>query len=190
MGRESKLPVVLWQIPVGHINGSELANPQGGLFPDLPNVSTKYEDSAPDFFFGDTFDLGTTGFQPVCLFLGFRPASEREHAGGELVTWPSAMSLAASYGVRSILFGAGVGDSTQGTGNPPTDSGWWITAAQNYYAQSPVPLTVVPTPTPVSTPTPSPDSRALADADPDAKPADRERSSDDPERHPGQRRVW
>ncbi len=154
MGAGSKLPVVLWQIPVGHINGSELANPQGGLFPDLPNVSTKYEDSAPDFFFGDTFDLGSAQPDRLAYFSAadsLRNVSER----GRQVTWPSAMNLAASYGVRSILFGAGVGDSTQGTGNPPKDSGWWITAAQNYYSQGPAPLTAIPTPVPTPTATPA-----------------------------------
>ena len=50
------------------------------------------------------------------------------------------MTLAAKAGVRVALFGAGVGDSTAGTGNPPSDGGWWITATQNYYLNGPVPL--------------------------------------------------
>ena len=155
MHLESKLPVVLWQIPVGHINRSTLANPQGGLFPDLTNVSTTYEDSAPDFFFGDTFDPGATSTNRFTYFSASDPTVSVSTAE-EVTTWPSAMALAASYGVRTVLFGAGVGDSTQGTGNPPTDGGWWITAAQNYYAQGPVPLAAVPIPTPVPTPTPTP----------------------------------
>ncbi len=154
MGTESKLPVVLWQIPVGHINHSELANPAGGLFPDLANVSTKYEDSAPDFFFGDTFDPGSTAPNRLSYFSVSDPLMG-VRTQGEVVTWPSAMNLAASYGIRTVLFGAGVGDSTQGTGNPPTDGGWWITAVQNYYVQGPVPLTAVATPTPVPTTPPA-----------------------------------
>ncbi len=52
----SQLPVVLWQLPVGHINSSTLNNPyNNGLFPDLANTSTRYEDSAPVFFLGDRF---------------------------------------------------------------------------------------------------------------------------------------
>ena len=55
----TKKPVTLWQIPVGHINQSQEPNPyNGGLFEELPNVSGEYEDSAPTFFFGDTFKPG------------------------------------------------------------------------------------------------------------------------------------
>ncbi len=155
MHLESTLPVVLWQIPVGHINSSTLANPQGGLFPDLTNVSTMYEDSAPDFFFGDTFDPGSTAPNRFAYFSTSDPVLSVSTQGGA-ITWPSAMALTASYGVRTVLFGAGIGDSTQGTGSPPTDGGWWITAAQNYYLKGPVPLTAVPAPSPVATPSPSP----------------------------------
>ncbi len=155
IGTESKLPVVLWQIPVGHVNSSELANPQGGVFPDLANVSTKYEDSAPDFFFGDTFNAGAASSNRWSYFSASDPLTSVGVQGG-LITWPSAMNLTASYGIRSVLFGAGVGDSTQGTGNPPSDDGWWMTAAQNYYIQGPVPLTAVPASTPVPTPTLTP----------------------------------
>ncbi|MDJ0742637.1 MAG: hypothetical protein QNJ32_04645 [Xenococcaceae cyanobacterium MO_167.B27] len=50
-------PVTLWQIPVGHINGSQATNPYdpSGKFEDLANVPTKFEDSAGTFFLGDTF---------------------------------------------------------------------------------------------------------------------------------------
>ena len=36
-------------------------------------------------------------------------------------------------GVTTMLFGAGVGDSTDSVGSPPEDSYWWITKAQRYY---------------------------------------------------------
>src|SRR5581483_3457191 len=56
----SGLPVVLWQLPVGHINTSQAPDPYtgGSLFPALTNASEDYEDSSPDFFLGDTFDTG------------------------------------------------------------------------------------------------------------------------------------
>ncbi len=50
------------------------------------------------------------------------------------------MAEAKASGIVSILFGAGVGDSTDGIGNPPTDSYWWITAVQKYYQNGVVPL--------------------------------------------------
>jgi hypothetical protein len=49
------------------------------------------------------------------------------------------MQEAKDNRVISVLFGAGVGTSTDGVGSPPTDGSWWITAAQRYF-QSPVPL--------------------------------------------------
>ena len=46
--------VILWQIPVGHINDSLAANPYdaSGTFEQLENTTRKYEDSAPTFFPG------------------------------------------------------------------------------------------------------------------------------------------
>ena len=175
MALRSQLPVVLWQIPVGHVNSSQSANPDGGLFPDLVNNSTHYEDSAGSFFFGDTFLPGTGN---RFAFFSTTDPLNAVTTSGNAVTWPAAMSLAANHGVRAVLFGAGVGDSTNGVGTPPTDSGWWITGAQRYLQKpvalagtsplptppagvsptpTPVPTPgVSPTPTPVPTPTPSP----------------------------------
>jgi len=48
MKTASGLPVILWQIPVGHINASQESDPyDGGLFTNLDGTDTKYEDSAP-----------------------------------------------------------------------------------------------------------------------------------------------
>lgn len=49
------------------------------------------------------------------------------------------MQDAAASGVIAVLFGAGVGASTNGVGAPPSDGYWWITKVQQYYRQ-PVPL--------------------------------------------------
>ncbi len=43
------------------------------------------------------------------------------------------MKEAVDAGVISILFGAGVGISTDGVGSDPTDDFWWITNIQRYY---------------------------------------------------------
>ena len=162
LGAETKLPVVLWQIPVGHINTSQFPNPAGGLFPTLVNNSTHYEDSAPTFFLGDTFNPGSAArLSYFGAGDGGSNPQETTAVSGASVTWPSAMSLAANFGVQCVLFGAGVGDSTQGVGTPPTDGGWWITKAQTYYDHTiplgnPSPGLPAPSPTPAPTPTPTP----------------------------------
>lgn len=134
----SNLPVILWQIPVGHINGSQSPSPySGGLFPDLDGTSTKYEDSAPVFFLGDTFKPGSSA-----RFNYFKTNESNDpkitNNGTDTITWQSHIQEAKQAGVSSILFGAGVNSSTHGTGSPPTDSYWWITKAQQYY-KNPVP---------------------------------------------------
>jgi hypothetical protein len=126
------LPVILWQLPVGHINNSQLADPYtGGLFPTLIDSNCQLEDSAPDFFLGDTFQTSGARFT---YFSANLAADPKVTTNGGNTTWGSHMSDAAAAGVISVLFGAGVGASTQGTGAPPTDSYWWITAAQGYYS--------------------------------------------------------
>ena len=160
MHDESGLPVVLWQLPVGHINSSTLANPAGGVFPDLSDdASQHYEDSAPTFFLGDTFNPGAGA--RFNYFSGAFNGTDTDPmqnlaTNGTTIAWGSAMGLAANAGVRVALFGAGIGDSTAGTGTPPTDGGWWITAAQSYFINGPVPLGAAATPTPVPTPTSTP----------------------------------
>ncbi len=143
----AKLPVTLWQLPVGHINTSSLANPQGGLFTTLANTSQHYEDSAPVFFYGGSFTPGAGNrfnyFSGATNGTDVDPMANLS-TNGTVLTWGSAMSRAADAGVTVALFGAGVGDSTAGTGNPPTDDGWWITATQNYYLNGTVPLTTAP----------------------------------------------
>ena len=135
----SNLPVVLWQIPVGHVNNSQTEDPyDGGLFDPLDNSVTHYEDSAPTFFLGDTFKPGTT-----TRFHYFKENKGNDSKvidnGTDTVTWESHMEEAKAKGVISVLFGAGVNSSTDGVGSPPTDDYWWITKVQDYFA-NPVPL--------------------------------------------------
>jgi hypothetical protein len=130
------LPVILWQIPVGHINTTKLANPYdpSNVFPDMIDSNRQLEDSAPGFFLGDTFS--TTGAR-YTYFSANLSQDPKVTSDGSSITWGSHMSDAASAGVMSVLFGAGVGASTSGAGTP-TDSFWWITNVQRYY-QNPVP---------------------------------------------------
>lgn len=128
----TQMPVTLWQIPVGHLNHSLESNPyDGGLFPDLTNKEANYEDSAPTFFFGDTFEPGSTARMEYFSTNVYNDL--KVHINGNAVTYESHMQEAADAGVTCILFGAGVGASTDAVGYPPTDNYWWITKAQRYY---------------------------------------------------------
>ena len=127
--------MVLWQIPVGHINHSLAPDPYdaGGVFPDLTNTYQRYEDSAPTYFLGDTF----TTLDPHRL--AYFGAADPDHpssvsVNGLTITWASHMALARDAGVIAVLFGDGVGESTHGRGSPPPDGGWFISKVQSYYA--------------------------------------------------------
>lgn len=135
------LPAILWQIPVWHINTSQAVDPYpgtNGTFPALNDGVNQYEDSAPDFFLGDTFQPGSsTRFNYFATNLGGDPKITT--SGGTTITWGSHMQEAANDGIIAMLFGPGVGASTDDVGSPPTDSYWWISQAQNYF-KNPVPL--------------------------------------------------
>lgn len=129
---ETKLPVVLWQIPVGHINGSESISPYDGeKFNELENKAGYYEDSATTYFFGDTFKGGNDN--RTNYFSKNESNDEKIKANGDTITWGSHIEEAKKSGIISILFGAGVGASTDAVGSPPTDDYFWITKAQHYY---------------------------------------------------------
>ncbi|MBR3646138.1 MAG: hypothetical protein IKN54_06940, partial [Lachnospiraceae bacterium] len=127
-------PVTLWQLPVGHLNTSQTVSPYtNSLFPDLTNATQNYEDSAPTYFFGDTFIPGTTG---RFNYFGANAYNDSKVTRlGNTITYGSHMQEAADAGVTVMLFGAGVGASTDCVGTPPGDSYWWITKAQQYYKQ-------------------------------------------------------
>jgi hypothetical protein len=137
LGQQSNLPVILWQIPVGHVNDSQTPDPyDGGLFEPLDNSSQHYEDSAPTFFLGDTFKPGSSR---LSYFATNEAGDPKVSVSGDAVTWGEHVEDARDHGIVAILFGAGVGGSTDGVGSPPTDDYWWITKVQEYF-ESPVPL--------------------------------------------------
>ena len=133
--------MILWQIPVGHINDSLATNPydENGVFDPLTNTTRQYEDSAPTFFLGDTF---TATGDRLDYFSSNELGDDKLTVSGNTVTWGSHIEEARAAGVRQILFGAGVGISTDSIGSEPTDDYWWITKVQEYY-QNPVSLDVV-----------------------------------------------
>ena len=169
MHDQSQLPIVLWQLTIGHINNSLTTNPYtGGAFATLDNTSTKYEDSAPTYFFGDTFAPGS---QARFDFFAKNGGNDPKiTSSGSNVTWGNHIQESADVGVISMLFGAGVGASTDGVGSPPTDDYYWITKAQQYYL-NPVPLdsaSLPPTATPSTqgTPTQTPMATPVTTATP------------------------
>lgn len=127
-GRE----MVLWQLPVGHINDTLSENPydESGTFDPLNNTALHYEDSAPTFFLGDTF---TATGDRLAYFSTNELNDDKLSVSGNTVTWGSHIEEARDAGVRQILFGAGVGISTDSIGSVPTDDYWWITKVQQYY---------------------------------------------------------
>ena len=128
--------MILWQIPVGHINDSLATNPydESGSFESLDNTTRQYEDSAPTYLLGDTFTA--TGIR-YDHFAANEGGDTKISSDGNTITWESHMEEARAAGVRQILFGAGVGISTDSIGTEPTDDYWWITKVQEYY-QDPV----------------------------------------------------
>ncbi|SHO50284.1 hypothetical protein [Anaerocolumna xylanovorans] len=125
------LPVTLWQLPVGHLNTSQEANPYtGGLFKELSNAVGYYEDSAPDYFFGDTFKPGSQA--RVDYFSSNASNDPKIKVSNGTITYGSHIEEAKAAGITCILFGAGVGASTDAVGSPPADDYWWITKAQRY----------------------------------------------------------
>ena len=121
-----QFPVVLWQIPVGHLNNSTAINPATGrTFPPLGDVVRSHEDSAPDFIFGDSFQTSTTE-----RFNYFGNVSDSKTTkSGNTITIGSHINELVQAGAVGVLFGAGVGIST----DFDSDNNWWITKVQSYY---------------------------------------------------------
>lgn len=140
----AKKPVVLWQIPVGHINSSTAVNPYtNAAFKDLGNSSQKFEDSASTYFFGDTFNPGSAARKQYFAMNASNDPTVVSNSNGT-VTWGGHMTKAVDAGVIHMMMGDGVGDSTHGRpsssfGYIPSDDYYWITKVQQYY-DHPAPL--------------------------------------------------
>ena len=144
MHETSGRPVILWQVPVGRLNATTTVRATDGQpFADLDNTVTHYEDSATTFLFGDSFEPGSTARRD--WFATNAGGDASVSAAGPVVTWGEHVTAARDAGVTAILCGAGVGAST--TNLPPsslsepgpTDGGFWMQKAQEYYLD-PVPL--------------------------------------------------
>ena len=145
LGEATGKPMVLWQLPVGRINATARVSVRTGeRFTDLNNTSQHYEDSCATFFFGDT--VSETTALRAAYFATNTAGDTGVSRDGMTVTWGEHVSVLPEYGVVAALFGAGVGDSTHGTGNPPTDGWFFIQALQEYYLAHPVAPATTPLP--------------------------------------------
>ena len=139
MYETSGYPIILWQLPVGHINNSQTVSAYtGSPFTPLPNTTKKYEDSSTPFFLGDTFS--STNPDRLTYFTENLYGDTELQASGNNITWGNHMQNAKDAGVISTLFGAGVGISTDGIGDPATDDYFWVQKVQDYYLSGPVNL--------------------------------------------------
>lgn len=134
----SNKPVVLWQIPVGHINNSTSRSAYtGNTFNPLPNTTSKYEDPAVTYFFGDTFVVSN---QAKHALLSQNLANDTGlFVKGDTIVWKEHMSSFVNAGIVNMMIGAGVGISTNGVKNPaslgapPSDEYFQIQKMQQYY---------------------------------------------------------
>ncbi len=132
------LPVLLWQLPAGHINGSLQETANTGET-DLPNTPGSFEDSAAPYFFGDTFRASGARRE------WFATNSTRDGGvslQGEQIEWQSHMRQAAESGVLAVLFGPGVPGATTAIGANPGDNSWLMTKVQRYLDDASSPETV------------------------------------------------
>lgn len=139
-----QIPVRLWQIPVGHVNGSTSVNPgTQALYPDLANKATSdtvqaWEDSAVSYFLGDTFSGNTAGgaaTRPDFLKQNNANDAARTVDGQGNIVWQSHMDQAKSAGVEAILFGPGLPFATSAggyNGVAAQDGYFWANKAYGY----------------------------------------------------------
>jgi hypothetical protein len=135
----SDKPVILWQLPVGRINQSSYVSAYtGSPYADMPNIAAKYEDSSTDFFLGDS--INTTDPKRTNYFNQNKWNDPKVVQKGNLISWGKHIKECKDAGIICVQFGAGVGASTDGIGNPPSDNYFWIQKVQGYYANGPTPL--------------------------------------------------
>ncbi|QZA76465.1 hypothetical protein K4H28_08890 [Deefgea tanakiae] len=142
LNRLTQKPIILWQLPVGHVNGTQGTNPYTNQpFAPLTGVDKSFEDTAPLYYFGDVFTPKSTVFN-ADYFKTNRSLDPKIKVNGDQVIWESHMDEAKKAGVISMMFGAGVGNSTDSVGvnGAITDDRWWLVKAQGYYQNGPVSL--------------------------------------------------
>jgi hypothetical protein len=138
-------PVRLWQLPVGHVNGSDFLVGEAKAA-ELANIDKQWEDSAVSYFFGDAFSgLSAGRVDPSGAVSYFQQNLAKDPLvtkdGDGTTIWGSHMAAARDAGIESIMFGPGLANSTQGGGyqGPALDGYFWAAKAQQYL-KSPLPI--------------------------------------------------
>jgi len=138
-------PVRLWQLPVGHVNGSDFLVGEAKAA-ELANIDKQWEDSAVSYFFGDAFSgLSAGRVDPSGAVSYFQQNLAKDPLvtkdGDGTTVWGSHMAAARDAGIESIMFGPGLANSTQGGGyqGPALDGYFWAAKAQQYL-KSPLPI--------------------------------------------------
>ncbi len=142
------LPIILWQMPMGHINQSDALKPGGGPYVPLSNATNggSFEDSSASFWLGDTFSPGgarRTDYFATSEWADYDPARAADVMVSKSdIRWAPAIARLPGLGIAALLNGPGVGrDSStfacaQDTAASADDS-WWINKVQQYYLQQP-----------------------------------------------------
>lgn len=153
---EIGLPVVLWQLPVGHINNSQAISPYTSkAYNMLNNTTNKYEDSTTSYFFGDSFDASKSYAKGgasvidtpnrLTYFSENLAADSSVTKTGNVISWGAHMQAAENAGVINVMFGDGVGISTKDrptqAGQPSPDEYYLMSRIQEYL-KNPVPLSM------------------------------------------------
>jgi len=116
------VPVMLWQIPGGHLQTV------GGVDP-----RELHGDTAPDYFFGDP-DLASD----LSNVKSYIPQSSLDYLTKDGHDWATGnMAKALDANVFSILWGGG---NTTSVGRFPSDDGGWLSGKVNQYYQNPTVL--------------------------------------------------
>ncbi len=127
-----KIPCVLWQLPVGHLNSSLSISPYTKeKYTNLPNTTNSGEDSAVTFFFGDTFTSSNVEYW------GSNKWNDNLTIQNNKITYKTKINNLKDYNIEMILFGQGVGISTVYSKTPSSsivgDNYFLISKIQEYY---------------------------------------------------------
>jgi hypothetical protein len=131
------MPVMLWQIPGGHLQ----------VVGDIDTRGT-HASTSPDYFFGDSYNplnnlqaYITNLTLPVNIYgMSSMPdyLAMSENGSGSDYNWQvSHMALAAQNHVFAILWGGG---NTTSVGTFPSDDNGWLSAKINNYYLNPTPV--------------------------------------------------
>ncbi len=132
---ESNLPVVIWQLPVGRINGSQTISAYtDSAFEDVPNTPRDWECSSLSWFLGDTMVVPANNVENRFSHFSTNVYGDTNLVTmGDTIVWPPHIDVAEGNGVVTTMYGAGVGNSSDGIGFPPEDDYFSIQKIQDYY---------------------------------------------------------